>query len=643
MKTAKSVSAVGLLVAIGIVFGDIGTSPLYVMKTILLLSDNTRPEFITGVVSCVIWTLTLQTTLKYVLIALRADNKGEGGILALYALIKRNSRKWLYVIAALGASTLIADGIITPAITVTTAIEGLDAINPATPTIPIVITIITLIFIMQRMGTGSIGKFFGPFMLLWFLMLGTLGVMSVHLYPGIFKAFNPWWAIKVLATYPGSLLIVGAVFLCTTGAEALYSDLGHCGRLNISVSWLFVKVMLILNYLGQGAWIIAGGDTAANPFFAIMPHGMLIPGIIMSTGAAIIASQALISGSFTLFSEAIGQNFIPALKIKYPSSQKGQLYIPVINTFLFIGCIVTVLLFGSSSRMEAAYGLSITITMLMTTVLLAFYMHRKGLHWTVSVGFFIVFGIIEGGFFIANMMKFAQGGWYTIAIASVLLAIMMVWYHASALRRKYVEIRNFPDYYGIISDIKADTEISKYASNVVYVSTSAAEDEIESKLIYSIVNKHPKRADHYWIIRFNHVDDPFTLDYTCRPLIPGTLYSVRINMGFRVQPQINVYLRQIVEDLVADGKLDLTSSFPSLRKHGIPGDFKFILIHRRFSPSSNCTGRDRTLLSLYEKIRLLGISPEEALGLDTSTVEVETVPLIINRNPSRRITPLPIN
>lgn len=646
MKTMKSVSALGLLVAIGIVFGDIGTSPLYVMKTILSLSHDTDTEFIIGTVSCVIWTLTLQTTLKYVIIALRADNKGEGGILALYALIKRHSRKWLYIIAALGASTLIADGIITPAITVTTAIEGLDTINPDTPTIPIVLTIIALIFIMQRVGTGSIGKFFGPFMLLWFLMLGVLGILSIHLYPGIMKAFNPWWAIKVLITYPGSLLIVGAVFLCTTGAEALYSDLGHCGRLNISISWLFVKMMLIINYLGQGAWIIANATSLSptvNPFFAIMPHEMLIPGIIMSTGAAIIASQALISGSFTLFSEAIGQNFIPALKIKYPSSQKGQLYIPVINTFLFVGCIVTVLLFRTSSHMEAAYGLSITITMLMTTVLLAFYMHRKGLHWTLSVGFFIVFGVIEGGFFIANMMKFAQGGWYTIAIASVLLSIMMVWYHASALRRKYVETRYFPDYYGIISDIKSDKDISKYASNVVYVSTSPSENEIESKLIYSIINKHPKRADHYWIIRFNHVDDPFTLNYTSRILIPDTLYSIKINIGFRVQPQINVYLRQIVEDLVAAGKLNLTSSFPSLRKYDIPGDFKFIIIHRRFSPSSNCSGRDRTILSLYEKIRRLGISHEEALGLDTSTVDVETVPLIINHNPSRRITPLPLD
>lgn len=646
MKTMKSVSALGLLVAIGIVFGDIGTSPLYVMKTILSLSHDTDTEFIIGTVSCVIWTLTLQTTLKYVIIALRADNKGEGGILALYALIKRHSRKWLYIIAALGASTLIADGIITPAITVTTAIEGLDTINPDTPTIPIVLTIIALIFIMQRVGTGSIGKFFGPFMLLWFLMLGVLGILSIHLYPGIMKAFNPWWAIKVLITYPGSLLIVGAVFLCTTGAEALYSDLGHCGRLNISISWLFVKMMLIINYLGQGAWIIASATSLSptvNPFFAIMPHEMLIPGIIMSTGAAIIASQALISGSFTLFSEAIGQNFIPALKIKYPSSQKGQLYIPVINTFLFVGCIVTVLLFRTSSHMEAAYGLSITITMLMTTVLLAFYMHRKGLHWTLSVGFFIVFGVIEGGFFIANMMKFAQGGWYTIAIASVLLSIMMVWYHASALRRKYVETRYFPDYYGIISDIKSDKDISKYASNVVYVSTSPSENEIESKLIYSIINKHPKRADHYWIIRFNHVDDPFTLNYTSRILIPDTLYSIKINIGFRVQPQINVYLRQIVEDLVAAGKLNLTSSFPSLRKYDIPGDFKFIIIHRRFSPSSNCSGRDRTILSLYEKIRRLGISHEEALGLDTSTVDVETVPLIINHNPSRRITPLPLD
>ena len=267
------ITAMGLLITLGIVFGDIGTSPLYVMKAITGVNPGFDTDYVVGAVSCVIWTLTLQTTVKYVLIALRADNKGEGGILALYSLVKRLPVKWLYLVGAIGASTLIADGVITPAITVTSAIEGLRLVEPSVPVVPIVVVIICGIFLMQQAGTGQIGKFFGPFMLIWFTMLGVLGVCSIGEYSGIFRAFNPWYAVKLLIDYPGWFFILGAVFLCTTGAEALYSDLGHCGRLNISVSWIFVKIMLILNYLGQGAWIITHHSDAemVNPFYGIMP------------------------------------------------------------------------------------------------------------------------------------------------------------------------------------------------------------------------------------------------------------------------------------------------------------------------------------------------------------------------------------
>ena len=364
-KTAHPLTALGLLVALGIVFGDIGTSPLYVMKAIMHVNPAAAPDYVIGAISCIIWTLTLQTTVKYVLIALRADNKGEGGILALFSLVRRLRHRWLYIIAAIGASTLIADGVITPAVTVTSAIEGLRGIYPAAPVIAITIMIICLIFFVQQFGTSKIGRCFGPFMLAWFLMLGILGTVALTSAPAVLKAFNPVYAVRLLIHYPGWFLILGAVFLCTTGAEALYSDLGHCGRLNISVSWIFVKLMLILNYLGQGAYIIThpgiwASDT--NPFYAIMPQAFLPVGIIMSTGAAIIASQALISGSFTIFSEAINLDFWPRLRIAYPTVLKGQLYIPSINLFLFLGCIITVLLFRTSSAMEAAYGLAITVT-----------------------------------------------------------------------------------------------------------------------------------------------------------------------------------------------------------------------------------------------------------------------------------------
>ncbi len=505
--TSHRLSALGLLVTIGIVFGDIGTSPLYVMKAITHVNPTYDADYIIGAVSCIIWTLTLQTTLKYVVIALRADNKGEGGILALYALVRRLRHKWLYVVAAIGASALIADGIITPAVTVTSAIEGLRAVNPSAPVVAITLVTITIIFVVQRFGTDAIGRCFGPFMLAWFLMLGVLGVLNIGDFPGIMKAFNPWYAVKMLVDYPGWFLVLGAVFLCTTGAEALYSDLGHCGRLNITVSWIYVKIMLILNYLGQGAWIIGQGELSAsvNPFYGIMPHWFLVPGIIMATGAAIIASQALISGSFTIFSEAINLNFWPRLKIKYPGALRGQLYVPSINLFLYLGCVVAVLLFRTSARMKAAYGLAITVTMLMTTILLGCYLRHKGLNRYVTGLFLAFFITVEGIFFAANAVKFMHGGWFTMLIAGLVCSVMVIWYRASGLRKRYFEYKKASEYYDIISDIKNDHEIPKHAANLIYISHSDTPQMVESKVLYSIINKQPKRADHYWLLRMEYV------------------------------------------------------------------------------------------------------------------------------------------
>lgn len=641
-KTAHPLSALGLLVALGIVFGDIGTSPLYVMKAIMHVNPAAAPDYVIGAISCIIWTLTLQTTVKYVLIALRADNKGEGGILALFSLVRRLRHRWLYIIAAIGASTLIADGVITPAVTVTSAIEGLRGIYPAAPVIAITIMIICLIFFVQQFGTSKIGRCFGPFMLAWFLMLGILGTVALTSAPAVLKAFNPVYAVRLLIHYPGWFLILGAVFLCTTGAEALYSDLGHCGRLNISVSWIFVKLMLILNYLGQGAYIIThpgiwASDT--NPFYAIMPQAFLPVGIIMSTGAAIIASQALISGSFTIFSEAINLDFWPRLRIAYPTVLKGQLYIPSINLFLFLGCIITVLLFRTSSAMEAAYGLAITVTMLMTTVLLSFYLRHRGLPAWLVATFAVAFLAIEGCFLVANLFKFMHGGWYTILIAGAVCAVMIIWHRACHIRRRYIQFKPIADHAPVIADIRADRDIPKYATNLVYISHSDDPALVESKILYSIINKQPKRADRYWILRVQYTDTPDTLTYTATPLADGRIWCVGLNIGFRVQPKITVYLRQIVEDLVAAGRIDLVSTYPSLRRHGIPGDFRFSIIHRIFSPSSNCAKGERTVMRLFERLRHLAVSPERAMGLDTSTTTVENVPLIIPGPSTTRIQP----
>ena len=628
----NKVSLWGLLITLGIVFGDIGTSPLYVMKAVLHTGETIDQRTILGALSCIIWTLTLQTTIKYVCVALRADNNGEGGILALYALLRRLKSKWIYILAIIGASTLLADGIITPAITVTTAIEGLESISPHLPVIPITLAIITIIFFVQRFGTESIGKSFGVFMLLWFLLLGIVGIISITSYPLILKAFNPYYAALLLAKSPQWFLILGAVFLCTTGAEALYSDLGHCGRKNITISWAFVKTMLILNYLGQGAWVLSHVQTAStvNPFFSIMPQSMLFFAIIMATGAAIVASQALISGTFSILSEAMNLHLWPRMRIKHPTQVKGQLYIPVINLAMYIGVVLIILLFRDSSHMEAAYGLAITITMLMTTLLLGSYLHTKGVSRLIMILFIGAYCTIEGIFLAANLSKFLAGGWCTMLIGGILFLMMYVWIRAIKIRNHYISSKPLDDYYQIISDIKADMSIPKYTSNLVYINHASKEGTVDDKLVYSIINKQPKRADHYWLINMDFVDTPDTLEYDCKVLIPNTLYNITMHIGFRIEPRVSLYLRQVVEDLVANKKVDLTSNYPSLRKNGISGDFRFIIIHRVYYPENSVNRQQNLLMNFYALISKIGIDEPKALGLDTSMVMVERVPLIID-------------
>ena len=628
----NKVSLWGLLITLGIVFGDIGTSPLYVMKAVLHTGETIDQRTILGALSCIIWTLTLQTTIKYVCVALRADNNGEGGILALYALLRRLKSKWIYILAIIGASTLLADGIITPAITVTTAIEGLESISSHLPVIPITLAIITIIFFVQRFGTESIGKSFGVFMLLWFLLLGIVGIISITSYPLILKTFNPYYAALLLAKSPQWFLILGAVFLCTTGAEALYSDLGHCGRKNITISWAFVKTMLILNYLGQGAWVLSHVQTAStvNPFFSIMPQSMLFFAIIMATGAAIVASQALISGTFSILSEAMNLHFWPRMRIKHPTQVKGQLYIPVINLAMYIGVVLIILLFRDSSHMEAAYGLAITITMLMTTLLLGSYLHTKGVSRLIMILFIGAYCTIEGIFLAANLSKFLAGGWCTMLIGGILFLMMYVWIRAIKIRNHYISSKPLDDYYQIISDIKADMSIPKYTSNLVYINHASKEGTVDDKLVYSIINKQPKRADHYWLINMDFVDTPDTLEYDCKVLIPNTLYNITMHIGFRIEPRVSLYLRQVVEDLVANKKVDLTSNYPSLRKNGISGDFRFIIIHRVYYPENSVNRQQNLLMNFYALISKIGIDEPKALGLDTSMVMVERVPLIID-------------
>lgn len=622
----KKVSIAGLFITLGIVFGDIGTSPLYVMKAIISDGVNS-PDFVIGAISCIIWTLTLQTTIKYVFITLRADNKGEGGILALFALL-RKKKIALYIIALIGASALLADGVITPSITVTSAVEGLQVLYPEVSIIPIVLAILLIVFSLQQFGSSFIGKSFGSIMFLWFSVLAILGVGQLIHHPEVLKAFNPVYAIRVLAENPKGILILGAVFLCTTGAEALYSDLGHCGLKNIRISWFFVKITLILNYLGQGAWIIAQDtNNLPNPFYAIMPNWFIIPGVILATTAAVIASQALISGSYTIISEAITLNFWPKVLIKYPTKIKGQLYIPSVNWLLFISCSLVVLLFQSSSNMEAAYGLSISITMLMTTILLYYYLDKKHYKWFIKWGFLLAYIFIETIFLIANLHKFSDGGWLTLLLAGFIFSMMFIWNKGRETKKRFTEFHPIANYAEVLSDLRNDVEIPKFASNLVYITRADKHTDVESKIIYSILSKQPKRADRYWLIRINITDEPFTKHYKVEAVIPDIVYRVDFCLGFKVDARINRYFNHVIAELVKKGEIDIMSNYKSLKKHQIPGDFKYIIIDRITTIDIQFTNFERFVMNFYEVIKNFSISSVKAYGLDTSNVTIEKVPL----------------
>lgn len=631
----KKLSFIGILVSLGIVFGDIGTSPLYVMKAIVNAreSGSSMPfnEYIEGALSCIIWTLTLQTTIKYVIIALRADNKGEGGILALFSLVKNLKKGWLYLIAIIGAAALIADGVITPSLTVMSAIEGLEIYNPHTPVVPITIGILIVIFVVQQFGTSFIGKFFGPVMVIWFLVLGGLGLSHLSENIEILRSFNPYYAYKLIVNSPSAIVILGAVFLCTTGAEALYSDLGHCGAKNIRVSWGFVKIMLILNYLGQGAWLLTNYNkpsfSVVNPFFGIMEEWMVVPGVILATAAAIIASQALITGSFTIFSEAMSLNLWPNQKIDYPSGVKGQMYIPRINWGLLLFCIVVVLHFRESGKMEAAYGLSITVTMLMTTVLLVYWLLKRRVNKLFILVFALVYMAIELGFFSANVIKFLEGGWITVVLAGSIGICMYAWYNGRQIKTKFIKFIKLEKYIPIIKDMKLDETIPKYATNLAYLSRAKRNDEIESKIIYSIIKKQPKRADHYFILNITNQEDPYTFKYIVDEVLPGTIYKINFMLGFKIDRRINDYFDMVLRDLMADGTIPSRSSHPSLRAHNIPPDLKYVIIDNTYINDILLTVKEKIILNIYNFVKYIGSDDFKAWGVTSHNVVVESAPM----------------
>ncbi len=624
-----SVSLGGLLVTLGIIYGDIGTSPLYVLKAIMGTKLVTT-DLVYGGISAIFWTLTLQTTLKYVILTLRADNNGEGGIFSLFALVRRKI-KWLTIPAIIGGSALLADGIITPPISVASAVEGLLIQYPQLETLPIIITIITLIFLFQRFGTSVVGKSFGPIMFIWFSMLAVLGVSQLVKAPQILYALNPYYAYSLIVNTPGGFWLLGAVFLCTTGAEALYSDLGHCGRKNIRISWVFVKICLILNYLGQGAFLISyeGKQLNENPFFGIMPEWFLIYGIGIATMAAIIASQALISGSFTLISEAIRLNFWPKLKLNYPTNQKGQLYVPAINTLLWLGCIGIVLGFRESQKMEAAYGLSITITMLMTSLLMANYLLAKRTNLVLVAIFVVVYFTIELSFLAANLLKFHEGGFVTLIIGSVLVLVMIIWHKATNIKNRLTEYERMDKYMEAMKELSNDMTIPKYATNLVFMTSSNSKEKIETKIIYSLFQRQPKRADIYWFVHVDTTDEPYTMEFKVDVMAEDDVVWVKFRLGFRVEQRINLYFRKVVEEMVKNKEVDITSRYDSLSKQNVTGDFRFVVLEKYLSSENDLPILEQLNMDIYFFLKQFTITEKRWFGLDTSLVTVEKVPLII--------------
>lgn len=632
----KRITLNGLLISLGIIYGAIGTSPLYVMSAILG-NEAIHVDLVMGSLSAIFWTLTLQATLKYIILTLRADNKGEGGIFSLYALLRRTRFKWLLVPAIVGGSALLADGVMTPSISISSALEGLRFYNPHFNIVPFVIAILFILFFLQQFGSGFMWKPFGPFMTLWFLMLGSLGIYQLQNDWSVLYCLNPYYAYNLLITHPYGFAIFGAVFLCSTGAETIYSDMGYSNKKNTRASWVFVKAMLLLNYFGQGAWLIAhAGQTlnnfkGGNPFYLIMPDSFVPFGIAMAVIAAIVASQALISGSFMIINELIRLNLWPKVLIKHPSLLKGQLYIPSVNWILMLGCIGVVLFFKESKNMQQAYGLAIALTMLMTTTLLNFYMHMRKYNQYFIYFIITFFLIIEISFFAANLNKFTHGGWITIVLGSVLVFVMTIWHLAKKIRKRYVEMVKLSDHQQKLIDLSRDESLTKYATHLIYMTSANNPEEIESKIIYSILQKRPKRADIYWFLHVDVMDEPYRMDYKVTHVAEDDIIRIDFRLGYRVAPKVNLLFRKVVEDLVKNKEVDITSRYASLNKNNVIGDFKFVVVEKFLSYDNDLPAFEKLILNIYFIMKHFSLSEAKAFGLDSSSVKIEKFPMVISQ------------
>lgn len=634
--STKGLTVAGMLLTLGIIFGDIGTSPLYVMRAII--GDGPiRGHIILGSVSLIFWTLTFQTSIKYVLLALRVDNRGEGGIFSLFSLVRKQRRSLIFL-AMVGGSAVLAEGMLTPPITIAAAVEGLHALDMlqgvSIPTVWITVAIITALFLIQQFGTGRTARYFGPVMLFWFLMLGIMGMAQMIQFPGVLRALNPMLGIQLLLHEPGALVLLGTVFLCTAGAEALYTDMGYCGRKNIQGAWILVKTALVLNYLGQAAWcmqlegqVLSGQN--ANPFFDIMPEWFLPIGILLAVIAAVVASQGIISGAFTLVSEAIRLGLLPKMTVVFPARLKGQLYVPVVSWLLLAGCIFVTFYFRESIAMEAAYGVSVTITMLMTTILLANYFElRQKSPWLIF-GFLIFYLGLELDFLLANLLKIGHGGIVTLLFASVLFGLMYVWLQAKKIKSRLQQTLELGDYLDQIIALGNDKSEPRYATNLVFLSETKELDMLEEKILYSILQTQPKRADNYWFVHIEVTDEPYTMEYAAHTIAPDDVYKINFRLGFRVEQRMNLFLKKVVRELIESDEVHIETRY-HLERDDIPtGDFKFVIVQEFLSHENDLPLPEQIIMGIYLAVKSITASPENWFGLDTDSVEIEKVPLLL--------------
>ncbi|KAB7786804.1 KUP/HAK/KT family potassium transporter [Bifidobacterium cebidarum] len=643
------------IVALGVVYGDIGTSPLYTAQTFLSGQGglgNVQRDAVLGMLSLVFWSITLITTVKYVLIAMRIDNNGEGGIFALYSLIRRYGA-WLAIPAMLGGAAFLADSVLTPAVSISSAVEGLQTLPPLeqlfddNPSLTLMITvvIIVVLFSVQSRGTESIGRVFGSIVLVWFSFLAIVGLFNLSADWSVFEALNPVYGVQFLFSphNEAGIALMGTVFLSTTGAEALYSDMGHVGRGNIYFTWPFIKVALVCNYFGQGAWMLANSRNpeyttlkTLNPFFQMMTPNVRYIAVVLSVTAGVIASQALITGAFTMVSEATRLNWMPHLQVRYPARTRGQLYIPVVNGVLCASTLIVLAIFKDSEHISAAYGLALTITMITTTVLLAVYIWHDG-HRLGAVVFTVVFLAIQIMFFIASMAKFLHGGWFTMLLTLGILFVMYTWNEGTKLERAQRRHMRPADFLPALDKLHGDFRIPYFADNIVYLTSDSETKRLDTDIFFSIFADHPKRARAWWAVSVETTDEPFTREYSVENFGTNFLFRVRFRLGFKVSQSIPAYIHQIMHDLSKTGELPKQKSiYPKVDADPDIGTIRYVLIHKALMPESKVSARGAFSLQAKYAIRHMVGSPVKWFGLAPYNPLVEVQPLFVStRRPPR--------